>query len=189
MLGEKLHLAIQFAVTAHYGKDRKSGGEIKLPYIVHPFAVMQMAYNARINKGSDENFLVALLLHDTIEDCSKTRQDILDIFGDSVADLVCELTFRNRDTNESVDGYREAKQQHIDGFATKSIEAVVAKVIDRLTNVKDFFTAGDSKYAVKYFNYANGLFSVFVDRKAEVIDRFGEVTFWAIRGAINEAIS
>jgi len=70
-----IDFAYRYAEEAHKGQVRKYTGE---PYINHPVAV------ARIVAGvtDDCEMICAALLHDVIEDCGKTWQDLVDVgFG------------------------------------------------------------------------------------------------------------
>lgn len=64
---DKLELAIKLAVEAHAGQLDKSGQ----PYILHPLAVML----AVAKHGSYAAQMVAVL-HDVVEDCPVTLQDL-----------------------------------------------------------------------------------------------------------------
>ena len=75
---KQLEKAIQFATKAHEGQVRKYTGE---PYIVHPLAVMETVATV---EHTDE-MLMAAVLHDTVEDCDVTLDDIVTEFGEIVA--------------------------------------------------------------------------------------------------------
>ena len=83
---KQLDKAIQFATKAHEGQTRKYTGE---PYIVHPLAVMEIVKTVE----HTEEMLMAAVLHDTVEDCDVTLDQIAFNFGHVVADLVEELTY------------------------------------------------------------------------------------------------
>ena len=73
--------AIVFATKAHEGQFRKA---TKIPYILHPMEC------AVIISGmtTDEEMIAAALLHDTVEDCDVTIEDIRREFGSRVAQFV-----------------------------------------------------------------------------------------------------
>ena len=83
---KQIEKAIQFATKAHEGQTRKYTGE---PYIVHPLAVME---TIKTVEGHTPEMLMAAVLHDTVEDCDVTLDQIAFHFGHCVADLVEELT-------------------------------------------------------------------------------------------------
>ena len=72
------------ARDAHAGQSRASGD----PYITHPVAVA--AYLAEMRM--DHETIMAALLHDVIEDTRLTREDLAEMFGAGVADLVAGVS-------------------------------------------------------------------------------------------------
>ena len=77
--------AFNFAKQAHKGVRRLSGE----PYIMHPIAVAQIACE-EVGLGSTS--ICAALLHDVVEDTDYTTEDISNIFGPKVAQIVDGLT-------------------------------------------------------------------------------------------------
>lgn len=77
--------AFNFAKQAHKGVRRLSGE----PYILHPIAVAQIACE-EIGLGSTS--ICAALLHDVEEDTDYTNEDIANLFGQKVANIVEGLT-------------------------------------------------------------------------------------------------
>ena len=77
--------AFNFARQAHKGVRRLSGE----PYIMHPIAVAQIVCS-EIGLGSTS--ICAALLHDVVEDTDYTVEDISNIFGPKIAQIVDGLT-------------------------------------------------------------------------------------------------
>ena len=77
--------AFNFAKKAHSGVRRLSGE----PYILHPIAVAQIVCG-EIGLGSTS--ICAALLHDVEEDTDYTNEDIANLFGPKVANIVEGLT-------------------------------------------------------------------------------------------------
>ena len=73
--------AFNFARQAHKGVRRLSGE----PYILHPIAVAQIACE-EVGLGSTS--ICAALLHDVVEDTDYTTEDIENIFGPKIAQIV-----------------------------------------------------------------------------------------------------
>ena len=73
--------AFNFANQAHKGIKRRSGE----PYIMHPIAVAKIVCN-EIGLGSTS--ICAALLHDVVEDTDYTVEDIENIFGPKIAQIV-----------------------------------------------------------------------------------------------------
>jgi GTP pyrophosphokinase len=125
---ETFEKAILFAVKAHIGQVRKGDGR---PYILHPISVMQ-----RISaiKTSSNIYLLgaAAILHDTVEDCGITLEEIAREFGHHVAALVSELTL-DKSNYEKI-GKAEYLARELYGMSSY---ALAIKLCDRLDNICD----------------------------------------------------
>mgnify|MGYP001204156191 CR=1 FL=1 len=130
-----LKAVLDFAVKAHEGQKRKYTQE---DYIVHPLAVCRLVSQ---HGGSLEQ-QAAALLHDVVEDCDHTIDDIRQ-FGDEVTELVEWLT----DTSKPEDGNR-AVRKGIDRqrLSEASAEAQFVKLADMIDNSKSIF-AFDRSFA------------------------------------------
>ena len=76
--------AYDYASAAHAGQLRLSGD----PYIMHPATV---AYTLA-EMGFDEHSVAAGLLHDTVEDTDSSIDELDELFGEQVADIVDGVT-------------------------------------------------------------------------------------------------
>lgn len=85
---ETLERAIAFALEKHKNVKRKGDGR---PYILHPLSVLHRLMSIKKSKNA---FLLATasVLHDVVEDCDVTIQEIADLFGYHVAALVEDLS-------------------------------------------------------------------------------------------------
>jgi len=117
---------LAFATEAHSGQLRKYTGD---DYIVHPIAVSELVKT----HGGSQAQISAALLHDTVEDCDVTLDDIKQKFGTEIADLVYWLT----DTSKPEDGNR-AIRKSIDAerLSNAPIEAQFVKVADLIDNTR-----------------------------------------------------
>ena len=77
---EKIKQAYEFAKTLHEGQFRQSGE----PYIIHPLNVAYILASMH----ADRDTVIAGILHDTIEDTNTTKEEIENLFGTDVANLV-----------------------------------------------------------------------------------------------------
>lgn len=82
---EIIKKAFNFARQAHKGVRRLSGE----PYILHPITVAQIASE---EMGLGSTSICAALLHDVVEDTDFTVEDIQNIFGEKIAQIVDGLT-------------------------------------------------------------------------------------------------
>ena len=80
----KVRQAYQIGAMAHHGQTRKSGEA----YITHPVAVAGILAELRL----DHEALCAAILHDTLEDTPLPRSQIVEMFGETVAELVDGVT-------------------------------------------------------------------------------------------------
>jgi len=127
--------ALEFAMDAHKGQQRKSGE----PYIVHPILVA--AITAAFS--SDETMVQAALLHDVVEDTPFTIENLREIFGEDVAHLVEGLTkiVEIRDEELAPSGSDERLISSALTFrkmlvaSIKDIRVLVIKLCDRLHNM------------------------------------------------------
>src|SRR5210317_785128 len=76
--------AINFSERAHKDQTRKSGD----PYIMHPIEVAKILTTINL----DASAIAAGLLHDTIEDTAILINEITEIFGMQISELVEGLT-------------------------------------------------------------------------------------------------
>ncbi len=79
-----LNKAYVYAMRAHGSQKRASGD----PYFSHPLEVAAILTELRL----DDATIVAAVLHHTIEDTASTREEIDQIFGEEIGQLVDGLT-------------------------------------------------------------------------------------------------
>lgn len=126
---EVITKAFNFAKQAHKGVKRLSGE----PYIMHPIAVAQIACE-EIGLGSTS--ICAALLHDVVEDTDYTVEDITNIFGPKVAQIVDGLT----KISGGIFGDRASAQA--ESFKkllltmSDDIRVILIKISDRLHNMR-----------------------------------------------------
>ena len=151
IMKKQIEKAITFATKAHEGQTRKYTGE---PYIVHPLAVME---TVKTVEHTDE-MLMAAVLHDTVEDCDVTLDQIAFHFGHCVADLVEELT----DISKPEDGNRAfRKTMDREHSAQASSQGQTIKIADLLDNTKSI-TEHDEDFAKVYMKEKDQLVQLLV---------------------------
>jgi len=121
--------AFNFAKQAHKGVRRRSGE----PYIMHPLAVAQIVCQ-EIGLGSTS--ICSALLHDVVEDTDYTVEDISNIFGPKIAQIVDGLT----KISGGIFGDRASSQA--ENFKkllltmSEDIRVILIKMADRLHNMR-----------------------------------------------------
>ena len=138
--------AWKFAKSAHKGQIRRFIG---LSY----FDAHVKKVNAIVKQHTtDEDILCASILHDVAEDCYDDLeiglQEISDIFGKRIGDLVAELTSSKEEIEKTYNGDKAAYLS--DKMTHMSDDALVIKLADRLQNISDTFTANE-RFRNKYF--------------------------------------
>ena len=136
-----LDRAIEFAVRAHAGTERRGKG---FPYIVHPMEAMAIV----ATMTPDQEVLAAAALHDVVEDTDVTVEEIRAAFGDRVASLVaCESDIVLAELSEEA-SWPVRKQAVIDRLAAASHDAKVVALGDKLSNMRaiarDYAVRGDA---------------------------------------------
>lgn len=121
--------ALKFATTKHNGQTRKDG---ITPYIAHPIDVSKLIEDFAFDNDNLETMMVSALLHDTIEDTDTTYEEIYEEFGETIANIVLELT------SDKIEQKRVGKAKYLKEKMYKmSEEALTVKLADRLSNLKD----------------------------------------------------
>ena len=154
--------AFNFARQAHKGVRRLSGE----PYIMHPIAVAQIACE-EVGLGSTS--ICAALLHDVVEDTDYTTEDIGNIFGPKIAQIVDGLT--------KISGgiFGEQASAQAENFKkllltmSDDIRVILIKICDRLHNMrtlesqpanKQYKIAGETLYIYAPLANRLGLYKI-----------------------------
>lgn len=123
--------ALEQAAIWHDGQIRKHP-ELKIPYIAHPAGVGLMLERA----GCDEETVAAGILHDVIEDCGVTAEEITALFGSRVALLVKAVS----EPAKSVP-WRERKATYVAQLRAAPVEAIAIATADHVYNMYSLLTA------------------------------------------------
>ena len=159
---ELITKAFNFANTAHKGIKRRSGE----PYIMHPLAVARIVVR-EIGLGSTS--ICSALLHDVVEDTDYTVEDIDNLFGSKVAQIVDGLT--------KISGgvFAEKASEQAENFRkllitmSEDIRVILIKISDRLHNMrtlgsmplaKQYKIAGETQYIYAPLAHRLGLFRI-----------------------------
>jgi GTP pyrophosphokinase len=121
--------AFHFARQAHKGVRRLSGE----PYIMHPIAVARIACE-EVGLGSTS--ICAALLHDVVEDTDYTTEDIENIFGPKIAQIVDGLT---KISGGIFGEQASAQAENIKKLLltmSNDIRVILIKICDRLHNMR-----------------------------------------------------
>jgi len=159
---ELITKAFNFAKAAHKGIKRRSGE----PYIMHPLAVARIVVR-EIGLGSTS--ICSALLHDVVEDTDYTVEDIENLFGPKIAQIVDGLT--------KISGgvFAEKASEQAENFRkllitmSEDIRVILIKISDRLHNMrtlgsmpsaKQYKIAGETQYIYAPLAHRLGLFRI-----------------------------
>jgi GTP pyrophosphokinase len=125
---ELIQKAYIFTAKAHQGQIRLSGE----PYLIHPLEVAGILADMQL----DEQTIATGLLHDTIEDTYATYDQLKELFGKEVADLVEGVTKISKMSFESSEDTQAENFRKMILAMTKDIRAILVKLADRLHNMR-----------------------------------------------------
>ncbi len=159
---ERITKAFNFANQAHAGVKRRSGE----PHIMHPIAVARIVCR---EMGLGSTSICSALLHDVVEDTEYTVEDIRDMFGDKISQIVDGLTkisggIFGEQASAQAENFRKLLLTMSD-----DIRVILIKIADRLHNMrtlgsmlpaKQFKIAGETLYLYAPLAHRLGLFSI-----------------------------
>ena len=155
---ELITKAFNFAKQAHKGVRRRSGE----PYLLHPIAVAQIACG-EIGLGSTS--ICAALLHDVEEDTDYTNEDLSNLFGPKIANIVEGVT----KISGGIFGDRASLQaetfKKLLLTMSDDIRVILIKISDRLHNMRTL----SSMLPSKQYKIAGETLYIF----APIADRLG----------------
>ncbi len=126
--GAEVERAFTFACERHADQRRRTGED----FITHPVEVAKICAGLRL----DTETLCAALLHDTVEDTSASLEQVEELFGESISQLVdgvtklTGITFQSRDESQA-ENYRKMMV----AMAT-DLRVILIKLADRLHNMR-----------------------------------------------------
>ena len=120
--------AYRFADAKHKQQLRKSGE----PYIIHPLAVAEIV----VEIGLDTDAILASLLHDCLEDTDASYDEIVKLFGPTVAELVEGVTKLTRVNFSTTEEQQMENLRKMFMAMSKDIRVILIKIADRLHNMR-----------------------------------------------------
>ncbi len=125
---EEVFRAFLLGAEAHQGQNRVSGE----PYISHPIAVARILAEMHMDSRS----IVAAILHDVIEDTPTGKEEIIERFGEEVAELVdgvsklAKIHFSTQ-AEAQAENFRKMMLAMV-----RDIRVIIIKLADRLHNMR-----------------------------------------------------
>ena len=134
---DKIRKAFEFSKLKHAGQFRESGE----PYFYHPLATAVILTTVY----ADCDTICAGLLHDVIEDCGVTKQELEEDFGTTTANLVYGVTKISKihfsTENEALIEYYK---KIIVGMS-EDVRVIIIKLADRLHNMRTLWAKSEEK--------------------------------------------
>ncbi len=118
--------AFEYASKKHAKQKRKG---TKIPYIVHLYEVSQYLRE----EGADENTIIAGILHDVVEDAGATLEEIKNLFGEEVANMV------GFESENKALPYVERKKLHMKEIKKSNDKVKLVNCADKLSNLKSIY--------------------------------------------------
>jgi len=143
--------ALSFASLKH--RDQRRKDVEASPYINHPISLA----NILCNEGhiTDVEVICGALLHDTIEDTDTTHEEIKSEFGESICNIVLEVT-----DDKALDK-QDRKRLQIEHAAQASDKAKLVKLADKISNLRDMANSPPSDWGLDrrqtYFDWSKAV--------------------------------
>lgn len=161
--------AAAFAARKHSEQRRKNVAAS--PYINHPIALAEIL--AEEGGVSDPVVIVAALLHDTIEDTETSYQELKGEFGETVAEIVAEVT----DTKWL--GKSTRKKLQVSKARRASKGAKLVKLADKIANLRDMIGSPPADWSIdrrrEYFDWAKRVVDQLRGASPKLERRFDQV--------------
>lgn len=139
---EKIKKAYAVARKAHENQYRRSGE----PFIMHPVAVAKIL----AEMGMDAESVCAALLHDVVEDTEVTSQEICDMFGQNIEQLVDGVTKLGQIPLSSSQEEQQSESVRKMFLAmSRDIRVIIIKLADRVHNMRTMMFMPEEKRRYK----------------------------------------
>jgi guanosine-3',5'-bis(diphosphate) 3'-pyrophosphohydrolase len=161
--------AIQFAIRKHEGQYRKNKEGPRIPFVEHPIEVSRLL---ALHGVTDKNTLIGGILHDTLEDTDAELEEIVDLFGEDVGEIVAQAT------DDKTLKRNEQKEAQIKNAPSWRIETQRIKLADATHNMYSILTHPPkwTEDGIRgYVRVKRRLVRVLKDANPALADRFFEM--------------
>ena len=175
--------AMIFAAEMHDGAMRKASN---IPYIVHPMEAAAVAASIT----DDQEVLAATVLHDVMEDCGVSFEELEARFGRRVAELVREDS--NNQGAFADANWNARKREAVRRLAVASRELRLIALSDKLSNIRaiyrDYLRDGDDMFLK--FNQTDKRRHAWYYRSCAALTKeaYGDTSAWRELNALVEAV-
>ena len=123
-----LRKCYEFAEKMHVNHKRSSGE----PYIIHPLNVAATLIKLKMDLDS----IMAGLLHDTVEDCDVSPEEISKLFGQSVAQIVVGCTKISKIKFKTKEESQAENFRKMVVAMAQDLRVIIVKLSDRMHNMR-----------------------------------------------------
>ena len=123
-----LRKCYEFAEKMHINHKRSSGE----PYIIHPLNVAATLIKLKMDLDS----IMAGLLHDTVEDCDVSPEEIAKLFGQSVAQIVVGCTKISKIKFKTKEESQAENFRKMVVAMAQDLRVIIVKLSDRMHNMR-----------------------------------------------------
>ena len=120
--------AFVYGEKMHEGQTRHSGE----PYFTHPVEVAALLTEQHL----DDATIITALLHDTVEDTKSTYSQVVEMFGQEIADLVDGVTKLTNLQLSSTETKQAENFRKLFMAMSKDLRVILVKLADRLHNMR-----------------------------------------------------
>jgi GTP pyrophosphokinase len=138
---ELLERAFVFASEAHDGQQRRSGED----FLHHPLGVARILADLH----ADDATIAGALLHDVVEDTSRSPEEVRDEFGDEIGQLVEGVTKLTRIHFQSREHAQAENYRKMIVAMARDPRVILIKLGDRLHNMRTIEYLGKQKQMQK----------------------------------------
>jgi (p)ppGpp synthase/HD superfamily hydrolase len=139
-----------------------------IPYVVHPIRITTILHANGFNEFDHQELMIAALFHDLIENTDLDINDIESQFGKRIGEIVSELT-----KPKGAKGRK--KDKWLENFVTKSKEAKIIKLADRIDNLMDIGDFWDEDKQKSYADQAKIILKSCSDANNQLASKLHEL--------------
>ncbi|MCY4524462.1 MAG: HD domain-containing protein, partial [Halobacteriovoraceae bacterium] len=136
-----LRKSYEFAAKAHKGQKRSSGED----YIIHPMNVAATLIKLKMDMDS----IIAGLLHDVLEDCNVSSEELEKEFSPGIAQIVVGLTKISKIKFKTVEESQAENFRKMIVAMAKDLRVLIVKLADRMHNMRTLQYVSEKKQKKK----------------------------------------
>lgn len=138
---KQIEKAYKYAEEMHFGVKRLTGED----YIEHPLNVAYILTGIK----ADAATICAALMHDVLEDCDVTKEEMTELFGEEITSLVDGVTKINKLNFSAASEAIIANHRKILVGLSEDVRVIIIKLADRLHNMRSLWVHPPKKQKTK----------------------------------------